>query len=150
MIGTAIAVTAIGLGGSVAASAAPAAPMPLGTPQQLVSANGAVVTSYTVTDLKPSYDVIPYQVHGQLWQATASANAVTGTTVPIVSDFNARAMNGDNYRAIFNVPLAEGFNPSPLMQGAAETGRLYFDVTGTTPNSVVYTSGMDNALTWTV
>lgn len=149
MIGTALAATAIGLGSSVTASAAPATPMPLGTPQQLVSANGAIVTSYTVSDLKPSYDVIPYQVRGQLWQATASANAITGTTVPMVSDFNARTMTGDNYRAIFNVPLAEGVNPSPLPQGTKETGRLYFDVTGPTPASVVYTSGTENTLTWT-
>jgi hypothetical protein len=123
--------------------------VPLGTPQQLVSANGAVVTSYTITDLKPSYDVVPYQVHGQLWQATASANAVSGTTLPVVSDFNARAATGENYRAIFNVPLAQGINPSPLPQGASETGHLYFDVTGPVPNSVVYTSGTENALTWT-
>jgi len=149
MIGTALAATAIGLGGSVTASAAPAVPMPLGTPQQLVSANGAVVTSYTVTDLKPSYDVIPYQVHGKLWQATATANAITGTTVPVVSDFNARTMSGDNYRAIFNVPLAEGVNPAPLPQGTNETGRLYFDVTGGSPTSVVYNTGMENTLTWT-
>jgi hypothetical protein len=147
-MGTAIAATAIALGGSVTASAAPAAPEPLGTPQQLVSANGAIVTSYTITDLKPSYDVIPYQVHGQLWQATASADAVKGTTVPVVSDFNARASTGDIYRAIFNVPLAQGIEPSPLPQGETETGRLYFDVTGPAPDSVVYKSGTENTLTW--
>ncbi|MCH9730616.1 MAG: MPT63 family protein, partial [Actinomycetia bacterium] len=44
--------------------------------------------------LQPSTDAIPYAVQGQLWEATASDTSIQGDAVPIVSNFNARAADG--------------------------------------------------------
>lgn len=121
---------------------------PFGTQQDLVSAGGAVDAGWTISNLQPSDDNIPYARNGQLWEATATVEAVRGTVKPIVSDFNARAANGDNYRAIFTVPTDQGVNPADLTQGQKRTGKLYFDVVGEQPDSVVYRSGVEDALIW--
>jgi hypothetical protein len=46
--------------------------------------------------------------------------------------FNARAESGANYRVI----------------GGTVPGKLYFDVVGDVPNSVVYNDGVQDLLTW--
>jgi len=51
--------------------------------------NGTVVQEWTVTDLKPSSDVIPYPVAGTLWEATATDTAVEGSVIPIVSNLRS-------------------------------------------------------------
>ena len=38
--------------------------------------NGSVVQGWTITNLKPSTDAIPYQVAGTLWEATATDQAI--------------------------------------------------------------------------
>jgi hypothetical protein len=121
---------------------------PFGTKERLVDGAGTIVQTWTVTNLQRSSDVIPYPVRGTLWEATARDHAKRGTTTPIVSDMNARAANGATYRAIFNVPAPQGINPATLAQGQTTSGKLYFDVTGPPPNSVVYNNGIQDLLIW--
>lgn len=119
------------------------------TREQLYDAGGAVVAGWTVSALKPSGDTIPYPVAGQLYETTATVEADQGSVTPIISNFNARATDGETYRALDNAATPQGVNPSPLAQGAKSTGKIYFDVTGATPNSVVYNDGSQDLLIWT-
>ncbi|VEG57984.1 FHA domain-containing protein [Mycolicibacterium aurum] len=118
----------------------------LGQPGELV--NGNVVQHWTVSHLKPSTDTIPYQPVGTLWEATASDEAISGDVTPIVSNLNARAKNGDTYRVLFGVATPQGVNPSTLPQGEKTSGKIYFDVTGESPDSVFYSSGGPDELLW--
>jgi Domain of unknown function (DUF1942) len=119
-----------------------------GSQETLVDAGGAVVQGWTVNDLRPSHDVIPYPVQGRLWEASASDTAIKGSVTPVIAYMNARAANGDSYRVIWNVPLAQGVNPSTLPEGASTGGKLYFDVIGADPNSVVYDIAIQDLLIW--
>jgi hypothetical protein len=114
----------------------------------LVDAGGAVVQGWTVNDLRPSRDVIPYPVQGRLWEASATDTAIKGSVTPVIADMNARAGNGDSYQVIWNVPLAQGVNPSTLPEAASTSGKLCFDVTGAEPNSVVYNDAVQDLLIW--
>lgn len=116
--------------------------------QQGTLTNGDIVQGWTITGLKPSSDVIPYQPAGALWEATATNQAIQGNVTPIVSNLNARAGDGQTYRALFGVATAEGVNPSTLAQGEQTTGKVYFDVTGAIPDSVVYSTMGGDQLTW--
>ena len=107
-----------------------------------------VAQGWTVTNLQPSSDVIPYPVQGRLWEASATDTAIKGSVTPLIPNMNARADNGANYRVIWNVALEKGINPSTLHQGASSSGKLYFDVTATEPNSVVYNNGVEDLLIW--
>lgn len=120
-----------------------------GVSESLSDAGGTVVTGWTVSNLRPSTDNIPFPVTGRLYEATATAAADQGTVAPIVSDFNARAANGQTYHVLDNVATPQGVNPSPIGQGNKTTGKLYFDVTGAAPNSVVYNNGVQDLLIWT-
>jgi hypothetical protein len=111
-------------------------------------ADGAVVQGWTVKDLKPSSDVIPYPLAGALWEATATDTAITGPVTPIVSNFNARARNGDTYRVLFGAATPQGVNPATIPPGRQTSGKLYFDVTGAEPDSVVYNAGGPDLLLW--
>jgi uncharacterized protein DUF1942 len=118
----------------------------IGSQAKLV--DGSVVQGWTITNLKPSSDAIPYPVAGTLWEATATDEALQGGATPIVSNFNARAKSGETYRVLFGVATSEGVNPSTLAQGQKTTGKVYFDVTGATPDSVVYNAGGEDLLLW--
>lgn len=131
-----------------AESGAPAGPAVHEIGQQADLVNGSVVQGWTVTDLKTSTDTIPYAVRGTLWEATATDEAVAGAATPIVSNFNARAENGETYRVLWQVATPQGVNPSTLNQGQQTTGKLYFDVTGAQPDSVVYNDGGRDVLLW--
>lgn len=101
---------------------------------------------WTVTALQPSADVIGYQPAGALWEATATATPAGGG-VPVVPGFTARSGGGDSYPVLWAVPTPAGINPSALPAGGSATGRLYFDVTGPTPDRVAYTrDGQDTAI----
>lgn len=141
---------ALAVGAVVAAPTAGAWPTvgSFGTPANLYDGAGTIVSTWTVSNLKPSKDAIPYAPAGKLWEAKATVKATMGTVVPIISDMNARAANGDTYRVVFHVPTAEGVNPSTLAPGTEETGKLYFDVVGEKPNSVVYNNGVEDLLIW--
>ncbi|WP_019972029.1 MPT63 family protein [Mycobacterium sp. 141] len=110
--------------------------------------NGNVIQGWTVTDLKPSTDTIPYQVHGTLWEVTATNEALQGSVTPIVSNFNARATDGENYRALFQVATAQGVNPATIGQGEKTSGKVYFDVTEADPTTVVYNAGGTDLAVW--
>jgi hypothetical protein len=84
--------------------------------------------AYTVDGLNPSSDAVPH--NGQLYEATLTFEPPGA--IPIVPRFNARAESGVNYRVI----------------GGAVPGKLYFDVVGEVPNSVVYNDGVQDLLTW--
>ncbi|WP_169619459.1 MPT63 family protein, partial [Mycolicibacterium peregrinum] len=103
---------------------------------------------WTVTDLKPSTDTINYTPRGTLWEVTATNEALQGSVTPIVSNFNVRAADGQNYRALFQVPSTQGVNPATLAQGQKTSGKIYFDVTGDQPTSVVYNAGGHDVLAW--
>lgn len=119
----------------------------LGTSEQLV--DGPLVTAYTVSNLQPSNINLPVVgAQGQIWQADVTATANSGTVTPLVSDFNARAGDGTNYRVI-EEGTPNGLSPAPIAQGAQSSGKLYFNVTGTPPNSVVYNDGVEDVLIWT-
>ncbi|MBU8808933.1 MPT63 family protein [Mycolicibacterium goodii] len=119
-----------------------------GEAQDLVAPTGDTA-SVTVTDIAPSSDQIPAEINGQLYEATATVEAKEGTVTPVVSNFNARAADGQTYRALFNVPTPEGVNPAPLTEGASTTGKVYFDVEGPAPDSVVYSDAGAEEAVWT-
>jgi Domain of unknown function (DUF1942) len=116
--------------------------------QQAKLINGSVVQGWTVTGLKPSSDVIPYSARGTLWEATATNEAIQGSATPIVSNLNARSAGGDNYRVLYGVATPQGVNPSTITQGQKTTGKVYFDVTGDSPDTVVFNSAGDDLLVW--
>jgi hypothetical protein len=118
----------------------------LGQAAELV--NGSAVQTWTVSGLKPSGDVIPWHVNGTLWEATATNEAVHGSIQPVVSDLNARARNGETYRVLFLAATPQGVNPAVLPPGAKTSGKVYFDVTGEQPDSVVYNNGGQDLAVW--
>ncbi|MBJ7464971.1 MAG: MPT63 family protein [Mycolicibacterium sp.] len=154
-IAAAFAAAAIAAAGAITALSAPIAiaddhnavnTTHLGSQAELVDGN--VVQGWTVTGLKVSTDTIPYQPHGTLWEATATDHAIQGSAIPIVSNFNARARDGQTYRALFGVATAQGVNPATLAQGQQTSGKVYFDVTGSAPDSVVYATNATDLIVW--
>src|ERR1700732_879625 len=143
-----LSVAAITIATAATAVAANPTTAGFGTRGQLVDGVGAVITGWTVTDCKPSSDINAYPVAGRLYEANATAEAVQGTVTPMVPNFNARATDGETYQALYNVATPQGVNPSALPQGAKSTGKVYFDVTGAIPNSVVYNDGSQDLLIW--
>jgi hypothetical protein len=141
-------VAVAGVCGAATAVAAPPAIQNFGTSEPLSA--GPMVTSYTVSNLQPSHAVIPgYTPHGQLYQADVTARSNSGTVIPVVSDFNARAANGQTYRVIDTVPTPEGIDPAPITQGSQVSGTIYFDAAGAPPDGVVYNDGVQDVLIWT-
>jgi hypothetical protein len=62
-----------------------------------------MVTAYTVSNLRPSDDAVNFPVAGTLWEDTTTVDAVQGTVTPANPFFNARADNGQNYRALYRL-----------------------------------------------
>jgi len=142
-----VAAGAVGIFGAPFAFAeATTTTQPLGSQGKLVDGN--VVQGWTITGLRPSSDAIPYPVAGTLWEATATDQAIQGSATPIVSNLNARAASGQTYRSLFGVATPQGVNPATLAQGAQTSGKVYFDVTGDAPDSVVYNAGGQDLLVW--
>jgi hypothetical protein len=148
---SAIGATGIAAASIFAAATAVAAPPTMGgfgTSEQLV--DGPLITNYTVSNLQPANLTIPgYTPQGQVYQANVTAQANSGAVTPVVSDFNARAASGQQYRVIDTIPVPNGLSPAPILQGNQSTGTLYFDVTGAQPNQVVYNDGTQDVLLWT-
>lgn len=145
IISGAVLAAAIAAGVAPAANADPGV-QTLGSQGTLV--NGDVQQGWTISDLKVSSDVIPHATQGTLWEATATDEAIQGTVIPIVSNLNARSASGEDYRVLFGVATVQGVNPSPLAQGQKTSGKVYFDVTGPEPTSVVYRAGGQDLLVW--
>jgi len=122
-----IAAVAIGMATSTAFPASAANNIkPYGQPESLNDAAGNPLITYTVLGLTPSSDAVFH--NGRLYEATVNVDG----GIPIAAMFNARAQSGDNYRVI----------------GGGLPGKLYFDVVGDTPNSVVYNDGVQDLLAW--
>lgn len=115
---------------------------------QATLTDGNVVQGWTISDLQQSSDTLSYPVQGTLWEATATDEAVQGSATPIVANFNARSASGQTYRVLYQVATPEGVNPTTLAPGEKTTGKVYFDVTGDNPNSVVYNAGGTDLATW--
>ena len=127
-----VAVLAVTLGMGLTAIAPASAASnikPFGQPETLLDpVTGFPTITYTVEGLNPSSDAVPH--NGQLYEAVVNVEA--RGAMPFVPMFNARAENGANYRVI----------------GGTVPGKLYFDVVGPVPNSVVYNDGVQDLLTW--
>jgi hypothetical protein len=137
---------AVGIIAAPVSSAEDVVTTTIGSQAKLVDGN--VVQGWTITNLRPSSDVIPYPVAGTLWEATATDEAIEGSATPIVSNLNARARSGETYRVLFGVATPQGVNPATLAQGQKTTGKVYFDVTGDSPDAVVYSAGNEDLLAW--
>ncbi len=101
---------------------------------------------WTVEDLQPSSDVIGYRPAGSLWEATVTAELDHGG-IPVISGFSAKS-GSDNYPVLWGVASPLGIPPSPLSPGGTATGKIYFDVTGGAPTSVVYTVDGTEPVVW--
>jgi uncharacterized protein DUF1942 len=139
-----VAAVAIGMAASTVIPASAANNIkPFGQQETLNdSVTGAPMIGYTVTGLSPSSDAVPHA--GQLYAATVTVEGLGGWATPLVPLFNARAESGQNYRVIANAPGG----PAAAPPGGSTTGKLYFDVVGDAPNSVVYTDGVQDLLAW--
>ena len=121
----------------------------LGSALTMTDSVGQVVLSWTVSDLKSSADTIPgYPVAGQLWEATATVNAIRGTVTPAISQFNARTADGINYRVLWQVAAPNCISGASIPEGQQSTGKIYFDVTGPSPTTVAMNNGMEDLLVW--
>jgi hypothetical protein len=124
-----VAVTAATIGmaaGTVAPASAANNIKEYGQPESLNDVYGNPMITYTVQGLRPSSDAVPH--NGRLYESMVTNDG----GVPIAALFNARAESGANYRVI----------------GGGIPGKLYFDVVGDTPNSVVYNDGVQDLLVW--
>lgn len=125
----------IGLYGSMAAAACAWAPNALADNLgSSVDVGGG--QQWTVSNLQPSADAIPYQPAGSLWEATATSQLAAGG-VPVIPGFAATS-GAQSYPVLWGVASGQGINPSALPAGGSATGKIYFDVTGGAPNSVSY------------
>ncbi|GAC1396040.1 MAG: hypothetical protein NVSMB60_03790 [Mycobacterium sp.] len=126
--------------GSVAPASAVNNIKPFGTQETINDiATGGPLIGYTVTGLNPSSDAVPHD--GQLYAADIRVDAPGGWATPVIPFFNARAESGANYRVI-----GGGIPQAPPV--GSTTGRLYFDVVGDIPNSVVFNDGTQDLLAW--
>jgi hypothetical protein len=131
--------------GIAAGTAGPASAVdnikPFGQQERLNDwATGAPMIGYTVRNLSPSSDPVPH--NGQLYEATLTVDAFGSSATPMIHMFNARAESSAMYRVIANA------GPGPVPPGGSSTGKLYFDVVGDVPNSVVYNDGVRDILAW--
>jgi Domain of unknown function (DUF1942) len=121
----------------------------LGSELTMTDSVGQVALGWKVSDLKSSTDTIPgYPVAGQLWEATATVNAISGPVTPAISQFNARTADGTNYRVLWQASGPETMSGATIPQGTQATGKIYFDVTGPSPTSVAMNNGMEDLLIW--
>jgi uncharacterized protein DUF1942 len=122
-----VASVAIGIAVSTAIPASAATNIKeFGQPESFKDAYGNPMITYTVQGLRPSSDAVFH--NGRLYEA----NVTNEGGVPLAVMFNARAQSGQNYRIV----------------GGGIPGKIYFDVVGDTPNSVVYSDGVQDLLVW--
>ncbi|TLH50306.1 MPT63 family protein, partial [Mycolicibacterium aubagnense] len=109
---------------------------------------GNTVAEWEISNLKPSTDALSEHINGTLWEATAEYSAERGSSQPFVPNLNARAADGENYRVLWGVATGQGINPAGLSEGQESKGKVYFDVTGAAPTSVVYADGDRDLIKW--
>lgn len=141
--------TLVGFSDPAIASAADTCMHGFGSDQKLVDATGATVQEWNVRDLKKSPAPTPgYPLAGQLWEATVSVEAVSGTVTPLIPNIHALTAQGASYPALWQLSTSEGIPGATLAQGQASTGKVYFDATGSDPVAVTYTAGGTGTLMW--
>ncbi|MCB0942100.1 MAG: DUF1942 domain-containing protein [Mycobacterium sp.] len=101
---------------------------PFGEPEGLNGPNSLPYITYTVKNLAPSSDPVPH--NGTLYAARL---VVDGNYPPQIERFGARTESGLFY---------------PAIAGYSNLGKLYFDVVGPIPNSVVWNDGIRDILAW--
>lgn len=139
----------LAVGGAAPASAAYPVVGKLGTTLTMTDSVGQVQLSWRVSDLRPSSDVMPgYRVAGDLWEATATVNAVNGPVTPAISQFNAVAPNQAAYRVLWMVASPVNISGATIPAGAQSTGKIHFDVTGPPPTTVTMNNGMEDLMIW--
>jgi hypothetical protein len=146
----AVAMTTVGIASAPIASAADY-PITgkLGSTLTMVDSVGQVTLSWKVSNLQPSSDVLPgYTAEGKIWEATATVNAISASVTPGVSQFNAVAPNAATYRVLWQVASPTNIGGGTIPQGAQETGKIHFDVTGPPPTTVTMNNGMEDLLVW--
>lgn len=157
LMAAAVASVVMATAGSVSAPIASSAPTgppypvvgKLGDELTMTDTVGQVDLNWKVSDLKPSTDVMPgYPVAGNLWEATATVNAIRGSVTPAVSQFNAVAPNHAAYRVLWFVASPVNITAGTIPQGARATGKIHFDVTGPVPTTVTMNNGMQDLMIW--
>lgn len=124
-------------------------PHKFGSVQQIADAGPAVVQEWVVSDLQKSTAVLPgYTPRGQLWEASATVRAATGTVTPIIPNLQAVTANGQRYVVLWQLATPQGLPASTLVQGQSSSGKVYFDAVGTDPMAVVYADGNGTHLMW--
>lgn len=100
---------------------------------------------WTISDLRPSTDAIPYRPRGTLWEAAARAELPHGG-VPMITGFTAQGSTA-SYPVLWGVAAPLSVSPAALPPGGSVAGKLYFDVTADAPGRVAYTvDGIDMAV----
>ncbi len=133
-LAAAAAATAVAVGfGAVTAAPASATDniKTFGEQERLNGPNGFPFIGYTVFNLAPSNDPVPH--NGKLYAAKLVVDGFGGNYPPMIERFGARARSGQYY---------------PSIGGASNTSKLYFDVVGVVPNSVVWNDGIRDILAW--
>ncbi|WP_319432046.1 DUF1942 domain-containing protein [Mycobacterium sp. RTGN5] len=132
LAGVAATVVTLGLAGVNAAPAwATDSVRVFGQQETLNGPNGLPYIGYAVGKLAPSSDPVPH--NGTLYAAKLVVDGFGGGYPASIERFGARAESGSFY---------------PSIWGASNAGKLYFDVVGDIPNSVVYTDGGRDILAW--
>src|ERR1700740_3826160 len=99
----------------------------LGSELTMTDSVGQVELTWTVSDLKSSADTVPgYPVAGQLWEATATVKSVRGPVTPAISQFNARATSGVNYRVLWQGSGPTQISGATTPPGAEGDGQYIF------------------------
>jgi hypothetical protein len=81
-----------------------------------------------------------------LYEATLTVDALRGWADPRILGFGARALSGEGYPVLVGAPGS--ISGAQVPPGGSSTGKLYFDVVGDVPNSVVWNDGMRDILAW--
>jgi hypothetical protein len=145
----AMAFATIGVSSTPTASAAYPIVGKLGDTLTMTDTVGQVVLSWRVSNLQPSTDEMPgYTPAGKIWEATATVNAIQGSVTPAISQFNAVAPNEAAYRVLWFVASPTNISGATIPQGATATGKIHFDVTGPSPNTVTMNNGMEDLMIW--
>ncbi len=104
---------------------------PFGEQEPLNGPNSLPYIAYTVKNLAPSNAPVPH--NGTLYAARLFVDGFGGNANPHIERFGARAESGDFY---------------PAIPGYSNLDKLYFDVVGPVPNSVVWNDGIRDILAW--
>lgn len=123
-------VVALGIGTSAPASATDNIKI-FGEQARLNDSAGRPIIGYTAGELAPSNAPIPHR--GTLYSAGLIIENFGGFFPPGIERFGARAQDGAFY---------------PVILGPSNGSRLYFDVVGPVPNSVVWNDGFRDIIAW--